>query len=47
MAGEQRDRLRGDLDRLLLGDAADDRRELLDSRPREVEAVAAVDDRVA
>ena len=45
VAGEQRDGVGRDLDRLRGGDARDDGGDLLDRRAGEVEAVAAVDDR--
>ena len=45
VAREQHDRVRRDRDLLGLGDAGHDGGELLDGRPGEVEAMAAVDDR--
>ena len=45
VAREQHDRVGRDVDLLARRDALDDGGELLDRRPREVEAVAAVDDR--
>jgi hypothetical protein len=45
VAGDERERVGGDLDRLLVGDPAQHGGDLLDGRAREVEAVAAVGDR--